>query len=132
MGQIDSAFYRPDINWASIVSGSITDVQGGALPSPLILTNGDFRTSEVAADGTVIQLRFAIGSALWEPKSGAAGTATVTDKDGSVLLAIVYDGRNLPRQLNFNPPILSTNGIRVSAPTGTIRVYVQGYSRYSA
>ena len=131
MAQSDSAFYRPEINWAAIVSGSITDVQGGALPSPLILTNGDFRTSEVAADGTVIQLRFAIGAALWEPKSGAPGTATVTDKDGNVLLAIAYDGRNLPVQQYFNPPIHSTNGIRVSAPSGTIRVNVQGFSRYS-
>lgn len=128
MSKSDYAFYRPDINWNLL--GTSANPVASALPVPLVLQNGDTRSSETAADGTPVSLRFAIGSALWEPTAGVPGTATVVDLQNNVLLSISYDGRNLPVQLSFNPAITTTNGIRVSAPTGTIRVWVQGYSRF--
>jgi hypothetical protein len=129
MAQNDAAFLRPDLDWSSLWP-SIFNPQGGALPTPRILQNGDSLQSEIAADGKVTLLRFAVGAALWEPTAGQAGTATVSDLQGNALLAIPYNGRNLPIQMSFNPPLTSTNGISVSAPSGTFRVWIQGFSRF--
>jgi hypothetical protein len=129
MAQKDAAFIRPDLNWSDLWP-SIFNPQAAALPAPMILKNGDTFQSQIAADGKVLLLRFAVGSCLWEPVAGQVGTATVSDLQGNALLTIPYDGKNVPIQQYFVPPIQSTNGIKVDAPSGSIRVWVQGFSRY--
>ena len=125
----DAAFYRPDIDWNAFWA-TIVNAQGSALPAPLILKNGDVLQSEVCADGKVILLRFAVGSCLFEPVAGIPGSASITDLQGNALVTIPYDGTNLPIQRYFNPPLFSANGVRVSAPSGTFRAWIQGFARY--
>ena len=128
MSQNDNAFLRPDLNWAEL-QPSISNPQGGVLPAPRILQNGDVLGSERCADGTVIS-RFAVAAALWEPAAGSPGLANITDVQGNVLVSIAYNGTALPILQRFLPPLQSTNGIKVTAPTGTFRVWVQGFARY--